>query len=60
MNISVKQYILQKKLTYAARLMQDGMTAAGAAKAVGYENYADFYRMYRKFFGFSLPGEEAG
>lgn len=56
MKISIKQYILQKKLTYAARLMQDGTAATEAAKAIGYENYANFYRMYRKFFGTS-PGQ---
>jgi AraC-like DNA-binding protein len=56
MKISVKQYILQKKLSVAARLIADGMSASAAADAVGYENYANFYKMYKKIFGESPSG----
>lgn len=48
MNISIKQYILQKKMAYAAQLMQNGMSALEASRSVGYENYSNFYRVYRK------------
>lgn len=50
MNISPKQYILQKKLALADKLIRDGMAITAAARRVGYENYSNFYRMYRKHF----------
>lgn len=50
MNISPKQYILQKKLALADKLIRDGMPPTIAAMRVGYENYSNFYRMYRKYF----------
>ena len=53
MKISPKQYILQKKLALANKLIGDGMHPTIAAMQVGYENYSDFYRMYRKHFGMS-------
>ena len=53
MKISVKQYILQKKLSYAARLIGEGASAVSAASAIGYENYANFYKIYKKTFGTS-------
>ncbi|MBQ7921914.1 MAG: helix-turn-helix domain-containing protein [Clostridia bacterium] len=51
MNISPKQYILQKRMALANKLIRDGMSVTAAAKRVGYENYSNFYRMYRKHFG---------
>ena len=48
MNISPKQYILQKKLAYAEKLIREGIPITAAAKQVGYDNYSNFYRMYRK------------
>ena len=51
MKISVKQYILHKKLSYAAHLISEGKRATEAARLVGYENYANFYKAYRKIFG---------
>jgi AraC-like DNA-binding protein len=50
MNISVKQYILQKKIVYAADLIRNKMPAKEAARSIGYDNYANFYKMYKKFF----------
>lgn len=50
MNISVKQYILQKKMTYAAKLIQSGMQVSEAAHCVGYDNYTNFYKIYCKVF----------
>lgn len=57
MNVSPKQYILQKKLTYAKQLIRDGTPPTLAAMQVGYENYSNFYRMYKKQFG-TAPGTE--
>ena len=48
MNISPKQYILQKKLAVASKLIDEGMPHTVAAMHVGYENYSNFYRLYRK------------
>ena len=53
MKITVKQYVLQKKLSYAAMLIGEGASAADAAAAIGYENYANFYKIYKKNFGAS-------
>lgn len=50
MNISPKQYILQKRLALADKLIRDGVPASVAAIKVGYENYSNFYRMYRKLY----------
>lgn len=48
MQISPKQYIIQKKMAYATMLIEGGMPMTEAARAVGYDNYSNFYRMYKK------------
>ncbi len=48
MNISPKQYILQKKLALAHKRITEGTPPTLAAMEVGYENYSNFYRMYQK------------
>ena len=48
MHISPKQYILQKKLALANKLMDEGVPCTVVAMQVGYENYSNFYRLYRK------------
>ena len=48
MNISPKQYIIQKKLAFASKLIDEGVPHTVAAMQVGYENYSNFYRLYRK------------
>lgn len=53
MNISPKQYILQKKLALASKLIGEGTPPTLAAMQVGYENYSNFYRLYLKHFGMS-------
>lgn len=50
MKLSPKQYILQKKLALAAKLIRGGTPPTLAAMQVGYDNYSNFYRMYRKHF----------
>ncbi len=57
MNISPKQYILQKKLALASKLINDGLPSTTAAMQVGYDNYSNFYRLYLKHFGKS-PAKE--
>lgn len=56
MKISVKQYILQKKMSYATACLRDGMPAGEVAKRIGYENYVNFYNIYKKTTGVT-PGE---
>lgn len=51
LKISLKQYILQKKIAYAEKLLANGVTANEAAKTVGYDNYANFYNVYKKITG---------
>lgn len=51
MNISPKQYILQKKLALASKLISEGSPPTSAAMQIGYENYSNFYRIYLKNFG---------
>ena len=51
MKISPKQYIIQRKLAYAASLISAGTPASSAAREIGYENYAAFYKIYKKVFG---------
>ena len=51
MGISPKQYILQKKFALANKMINDGVPPTIAAIKIGYENYSNFYRIYRRYFG---------
>lgn len=51
MSVSLKQYILQKKMTYAKNLLNHGMSPSEVATACGYKNYASFYKMFLKIMG---------
>jgi len=53
MNISPKQYILQKKFAIANKLLKEGVPATTIAIQLGYENYSNFYRIYLKKYGIS-------
>ena len=59
MSVSPKQYILQKKLALASKLIGEGTPPTLAAMQVGYENYSNFYRIYLKHFGRS-PTKKKG
>ena len=48
MKISPKQYILQKKLALADKLIAEGMPRTLVATQLGYENYSNFYRLLLK------------
>lgn len=56
MNISLKQYILQKKMMYAKSLLQKGTAPGIAATLCGYKNYASFYKIFQKVTG-QTPGQ---
>lgn len=56
MNISMKQYILQKKMIYAKSLLSQGASPGEAAAACGYKNYASFYKVFLKIIGKSPAG----
>lgn len=51
MNISIKQYILQKKMAYASEQIANGIPANEAAKIIGYDNYSNFFTIYKKIIG---------
>ena len=57
MRISPKQYILQKRMALAAKLIREGTPPTEASLRVGYENYISFYRMYQKHLH-KIPSEE--
>jgi len=50
MKIPPKQYIIKKRLALANRLIKDGIPPTEAAIRVGYDNYSDFYRLYKKIY----------
>ncbi len=58
MKISPKQYILQKRMALAAKLIREGVPPTEIALRVGYENYSNFYRMYQKHLH-STPSDHA-
>lgn len=51
------KYIMSKRIFEAQRLIRSGELPIRAASKVGFDNYATFYRNYKKFFGHS-PSEE--
>ncbi|MBE6629771.1 MAG: AraC family transcriptional regulator [Ruminococcaceae bacterium] len=51
MKVSPKQYILQKRMAIAAKLIREGISPTEAAARVGYDNYSNFYRIYKKHRG---------
>ena len=53
MNISIYNYILKKKLTYAYGLIRSGTPATIAAQRCGFGEYSGFYKLYKKYFGIS-------
>ncbi len=51
MGIPPKQYILQKKMALAQKMIREGHPATEVAMQLGYANYGTFYRLYKKHFG---------
>jgi AraC-like DNA-binding protein len=55
MGISIKQYILQKKMALAHQSIQEGVSMSAVAMQFGYENYSVFYRAYRNYLRSNVP-----
>lgn len=53
---TVHNYIRQKRLVLAARLIREGMSASAAAVECGFADYSAFHRAFTKTFGVS-PGK---
>ncbi len=53
---AVSDYVQQKRIIRARELMADGKTAKEAARAVGFKEYATFYRAFKRVTGVT-PGE---
>lgn len=53
---TVHNYIRQKRLVLAARLIRDGMSAQNAASECGFSDYSAFHRAFTSTFGVS-PGK---
>ena len=50
-HMTTKQYILVKKMYYAADLLRKGCSAYEAARSVGYENYTSFFYNFKRLMG---------
>ena len=53
---TVHQYVRQKRLLYAARLIREGVPAVRAAADAGFNDYSVFHRAFRSSFGIT-PAE---
>ena len=51
--ISIKKYILQKRMNGAHLALQNGKGAEEVSAEYGFSNYSTFYRAYVKYFGVS-------
>ncbi len=50
--MAVYQYLLMKRVVYAQMLMQNGESPQQAAHESGFEDYAGFYRAFRRWMGY--------
>lgn len=53
---TVHTYIRQKRLTLAARLLREGMSATAVSAECGFSDYSTFHRAFKQTFGVS-PGK---
>lgn len=51
LGISLMQYVSKKKMLYAQELIRSGLVPTEVAQHCGFENYATFYRQYKKIIG---------
>lgn len=51
--ISIKQYLLQKRMEIAREKIKNGIDIKTVSENVGYTDYVTFYRAYKKYFGVS-------
>ena len=50
--LSLWNYVILRRLRLANGYMQQGMSTEEACYRVGFDNYANFYRLYKKYMGF--------
>jgi AraC-like DNA-binding protein len=55
---TINQYMKMKRLTQARQEIRNGCTAEEAAYRVGFNDYSNFYRAYKAFFGI-MPSDKA-
>ncbi len=58
MNIPIHKYILKKRLITAFEKISSGCPAMTAAAECGFSEYSNFYRQYKKAFGFSPSAKD--
>ncbi|MBR2878617.1 MAG: helix-turn-helix domain-containing protein [Clostridia bacterium] len=56
-NFTLNHYVANKKIIYADELIYSGKSAIDACFAVGFNNYSNFYRTYKKILG-RTPGDK--
>lgn len=57
MGITVKQYVIEKRMALASKMLREGVPPTCVATAIGYEDYSNFYRIYQRHLGLA-PSEE--
>lgn len=60
LNISVRKYILRKRMIYAHRLLRTGVPATEVCEKCGYSDYVAFYRAYKRYYGLTPGDTKAG
>ncbi len=53
MNIGLKQYILKRKIFAARNDIHQGKNPVEVSEDYGFDDYSNFYRAYKKIFGYS-------
>lgn len=57
--VPIHKYIMQKRLVYAKRLIEEGEPLTKIYSEVGFKNYSSFYKAYVNYFG-NAPSKEKG
>ena len=57
MKIGVMQYVAMKRVGLAETLLSKNMRPTEVATTVGFEDYSNFYRTYKKYKGKSPTGK---